>query len=316
MTLLDFLQLDLPAGLTAVLASSLCAMLGNFLVLRRQALVGDAISHAVLPGIVVGFVLAGSRDTVTVMLGATAAAALAALLIETVRRLGRVESAASMGVVFTIMFAGGVVLIEQAAAHAVDLDADCVLYGQLEDVLWLAPTGLASLLDPAALAELPRELVTLAAMNAAVGLLIALFWKELRITSFDPALATAIGIPTGLFHYGLVLLLALAAVASFEAVGSILVVAMLACPAAAARLLTDRYGRQFALSLLIGTGSGLLGYALAGPVPLLLGLDWSLNAAGMIAVVAGTALALAALFGPRYGVLAKRRARAAAAAGI
>lgn len=312
MTVLSFLQIDLPAGLTAVLASTVCAMLGNFLVLRRQALIGDAVSHAVLPGIVAGFLIAGSRATLPVMAGAAAAAGLAALAIEAVRRLGRIEAGASMGVVFTILFAFGVVLMEQAAARAVDLDADCVLYGQLEDVLWLAPTGWASLIDPVALADLPRELLTLAGLNLLTAGLIAVFWKELKITSFDPALATAMGIPASLFHYGLVLFLALAAVASFEAVGSILVIAMLVCPAAAARLLTDRYGRQFGLSVALGAGSGLVGYASAGPVPLWLGWDLAFNAAGMISVVAGIVLTFAILLGPRHGIVARWRQAAMA----
>src|SRR3712207_5778208 len=132
-----------------------------------------------------------------------------------------------MGVVFTVMFAGGVVLIEQAAARSVDLDADCVLYGQLEDILWLAPTGWASLADPAVWAELPHEVTTLAGVMLLCALTVLLFYKELKITAFDPALATTLGIPAGLFHYGLVMLVAVAAIASFEAVGSILVIAML-----------------------------------------------------------------------------------------
>lgn len=314
MTALQFLQIDLPALLTAVLACTLCAGLGNFLVLRRQALLGDAISHSVLPGIVVGFLVAGSRATLPMLAGAAGAAAVAAVLIEAVRRQGRVEVGASMGVVFTIMFALGVVLLEQASARSVDLDADCVLYGQLEDILWLAPTGWSSLLDPAALADLPRELTTLAGLNLVTGLLAAAFHKELKITSFDPALATTLGIPAGLFHYGLVLFLALAAVASFEAVGSILVVAMLVCPPAAARMLTDRYGRQMGLSILFGALSGTAGYLAAAPMPLWLGFEQSLSASGAIAVVAGLVLVSAILLGPRHGVLAGRW-RSAAASG-
>lgn len=307
MTSLQFIQIDLPALLTAVLACTLCAGLGNFLVLRRQALLGDAVSHSVLPGIVIGFLVAGSRATLPMLAGAAAAAAVSAVLIEAVRRQGRVEAGASMGVVFTIMFALGVVLMEQASAHSVDLDADCVLYGQLEDILWLAPTGWGSLLDPAALAELPRELVTLAGLNLVTGLLATAFHKELKITSFDPALANTLGIPAGIFHYGLVLFLALAAVASFEAVGSILVIAMLVCPAAAARMLTDRYGRQLGLSILFGAFSGLAGYLAAAPLPLWLGFDRALSASGAIAVVSGLVLLAAILLGPRHGVLAGRR---------
>jgi manganese/zinc/iron transport system permease protein len=307
LTASSFLQIDLPALLAAVLATVTCALLGNFLVLRRQSLMGDAISHSVLPGIVLGFLVAGSRATWPMFAGATAAAVAAAVLIELVRRFGRVESGAAMGVVFSVFFAGGVVLIEQAAAHAVDLDAECVLYGQLEDILWLAPTGWASLLEPAVWAEMPREVVTLAAVALICALAVTLFYKELKITSFDPELATTLGIPAGVFNIGLMLLVGMVAVAAFEAVGSILVIAMFICPAAAARVLTDRLAVQIGLSLVIAAFAAVSGYVLAAFGPFWLGGDSSLAASGMIAVMTGVALAAAILFGPRYGVLARRR---------
>ena len=308
LTVQEFLQIDVPALLAAVLACAACALVGNFLVLRRQGLMGDAVSHAVLPGIVAGFLVAGTRETLPMMLGALAAAALAGVLIEAVRRLGRLESGAAMGVVFTVMFAAGVVMIERAAASGVDLDADCVLYGQLETILWLTPTGWASLLDPAAWEGMPREVVTLGAVFALCLALVLLFYKELTITTFDPALASTLGIPAGLFHYGVVLLVATTAIAAFEAVGSILVVAMLIAPPASARLLTDRLAVQLVLSVALGVLAAVVGYGAAAFGPLWLGADHSLNAAGMIAVAAGLILALAVLFGPTHGILGKRRA--------
>jgi manganese/zinc/iron transport system permease protein len=303
----SFLQIDLPAILAALFATTACALLGNFLVLRRQSLMGDAISHAVLPGIVLGFLVAGSRATLPMFAGATTAAVLAAVLIELVRRFGRVESGAAMGVVFSIFFAGGVLLIEQAAAHAVDLDAECVLYGQLEDILWLAPQGWSSLLEPAVWAELPREVLTLAGTALMAGLAVVLFYKELKITSFDPELATTLGIPAGAFNIGLMLLVGMVAVAAFEAVGSILVIAMFICPAAAARLLTDRLSVQIGTSLLIAAVSAVGGYILAAFGPFWLGGESSLAASGMIAVMTGLSLATAILFAPRYGAFARRR---------
>jgi manganese/zinc/iron transport system permease protein len=282
-------------------------------VLRRESLLGDAISHAVLPGIVLGFLIAGTRATLPILAGAAAASLLCALLIQTIRRVGRIEQGASMGVVFTVMFASGVLLIEQASVGSIDIDPDCVLYGQLEDVLWLSASGWGSFLDPSALADLPRELLTLAGALAASAALVALFWKEIRVVSFDPAFALASGMPIGIVQYGLAGLVALAAVASFEAVGSILVIAALICPAATARLLTDRYGRQLALSVLFGAASAILGYVTAAWLPGWLGAPWALNVAGMIAVIAGLFLAFAVLFAPRYGVLAQGgRPRAAA----
>lgn len=307
MTLQNFLQLDLPAILATLFATLACALLGNFLVLRRQSLMGDAISHAVLPGIVAGFLVAGSRETWPIFVGATAASVTAVVLIELVRRFGRLEAGTAMGVVFSIMFAGGVVLMEQAAASNVDLDPECVLYGQLEDILWLAASDLTSLLDPAALAGMPREVVTLALALLAASIAVGLFWKELKITSFDPALATTLGLSSGAVNLGLMVLVGIVAVAAFEAVGSILVIAMFICPAAAARMLTDRLSTQVALSLGFAAVSSVGGYALAAFAPLWTGLDHSLAASGMIAVVSGLILALAIVLGPRHGLLARRR---------
>jgi manganese/zinc/iron transport system permease protein len=306
----EFLTIDFPAILAATLACLSCALVGNFLVLRRQSLLGDAVSHAVLPGIVAGFLVAGTRDAFPMLTGALAAALVAGLLIELVRRLGRVEAGAAMGVVFTALFALGVVLIEQAAARQVDLDADCVLYGQLEDILWFGLTGWGDLLTPAAWAGAPREVLTLLAVFAVCAVLITAFFKELTITSFDPGLATSQGIPAALFQHGLVALVAVAAIASFEAVGSILVIAMLICPAAAARLLTDRLKTQVLLSLVIGAATGVLGYLAGAFAPAWLPVEESLSSAGMIATLAGVFLAASILLAPRYGVLARFRRQA------
>lgn len=297
----NFLQLDLPAMLAALFATMACALLGNFLVLRRQSLMGDAISHSVLPGIVLGFLVAGSRATWPIFIGATVSAVLAAALIELVRRFGRLDSGTAMGVVFSILFAGGVVLMEQAAAHNIDLDAECVLYGQLEDILWLAPTGLASLLDPVVWMDIPREVVTLVAAFVVSCLAVALFWKELKLASFDPELATTLGFSSSAINLGLMFLVGVVAVAAFEAVGSILVIAMFICPAAAARLLTDRLISQLWLSLVFAAMAAIGGYLLAAFGPFWLGAENSLSASGMIAVISGAILALTCLFVRRPG---------------
>lgn len=305
----EFLQIDLPALLAAVFAAGACALVGNFLVLRRQGLMGDAISHAVLPGIVGGFLLAGSRATLPMMAGALAAAALAAVLIEAVRRFGRLEPGAAMGVVFTLFFAAGVVLIEQGAARGVDLDADCVLYGQLEDILWLTLQTPGDLLSPAVWATIPREVATLAAVFAVGVALTALVWKELRLSCFDPGLAAALGMRPGLIGGGVVLMTAAAAIAAFEAVGSILVIAMLIAPPATARLLTDRLAVQVPLAVGLGVLAAVTGYGLAAMAPWWMGAGGlgtgGINAAGMMAVTAGGMLAAAVA-----GTVALRRVRA------
>lgn len=300
-----FLSVDLPALLAALFACLSCALVGNFLVLRRQSLMGDAISHAVLPGIVAGFMVAGSRDTFPMLAGALTAALVAGGMIELVRRLGRVEAGAAMGVVFTGLFALGVVLIEQGPARQVDLDADCVLYGQLEAILWLGPSAWVDLADPALWATLPRQVLQLAAVFAICLAVILVFFKEFTLVSFDPGLADTLGLKSGLVQHVIVALAALAAIASFEAVGSILVIAMLICPAATARLYTDRMGPQVGLSLLIGAMTGIGGYGLGAFGPSLLGFDMAVNAAGSIAVLAGIILGLSILLAPRYGVIAR-----------
>jgi manganese/zinc/iron transport system permease protein len=292
---LDFLRLDLPALLAAILACGTCGLLGSFLVLRRDSLLGDALSHAVLPGIIAGFALTGARAGLPMLLGALAAALLAVVAISLVRRVARLESGAATGAVFTSFFALGLMLMEATGARSVDLDLDCVLFGQLESVVWLEAQGFGSLLDPAALAALPRQLFLLAAVALVLAGLVALLWRPLHVLCFDPDYAAAIGLPARGLELALNLMVAAAAVAAFEAVGSILVVAMLVCPAAAIRLLTDSYRAQVLGGAALGAALGALGYALAGPLPAAFGQAFSLNAAGVIGTLGGLAVAGAML---------------------
>ncbi|MBO1074990.1 metal ABC transporter permease [Roseomonas marmotae] len=294
----EFLQLDLAPLLAATLACLVCGLIGNLLLLTRQSLMGDAISHSVLPGIVAGFWVTGTRATLPLVLGALVAAIIASLLIGLLRRLTRLEPGAAMGVVFSGMFALGLVLIEVSGAHAVDLDVDCVLYGQLEALIWPAATGAASLLDPAALAEFPTEVLTLLGALALVLLVLLVMWKELRLAAFDPDFAQAIGFSPRLLSGAVLVMVSVACVASFWAVGSVLVIAALVAPPAIARLMTNDYATQFALSALVAVAMGAGGYLAAAAVPGALGLGHGLSAAGMMAVVAGLLLALAWAFAP------------------
>lgn len=291
MTTADFLRLDLPALLAAILACGSCGLLGSFLLLRRDSLLGDALSHAVLPGIIAGFAITGARAGLPMLLGALAAALLAVFLIGLVRRVARLESGAATGAVFTSFFALGLMLMEATGARSVDLDLDCVLFGQLESVVWLEAQGFASLLDPVALAALPRQLFLLAAVAVVLAGLVALLWRPLHLLCFDPDYAAAIGLPARGLELALNLMVAAAAVAAFEAVGSILVVAMLVCPAAAIRLLTDSYRAQVLGGAALGAALGALGYALAGPLPAAFGQNFALNAAGVIGTLGGLAVA-------------------------
>lgn len=294
----EFVQFSLTPILIGVFASIACALPGNFLILRKQALIGDAISHVVLPGIVVAFLVTGTVATMPMLIGAAGAAIVAVILIEAIRRLGRIEPGAAMGVTFTTLFAGGVLLLEQSDTSSVHLDVEHALMGNLESLIWLRADGWGSLWDPEALATLPPELIRMAAACLLIAALTVFFWRWLKISTFDETFARALGLPTAAIGMGLVITAAIAAVAAFDAVGSIIVIAMFICPPAAARLITNGLGAQVSWSIVFATLSAILGYVFAGYGPLWLGAQDAVSAAGMIAAVSGVILALACLFGP------------------
>lgn len=301
----EFVQLSLVPILIGTLASVACALLGNFLVLRRQSLIGDAVSHVALPGIVIAFLITGTVAAWPMLVGAAVMAIVAVLLIELIRRLGKIEPGAAMGVVFTALFATGVLLLEQSDASSVHLDVEHALYGNLESLIWFAADGWGSLFDRTALAELPPQLPRLAVVLLAVVIFLTIAWKELVIGTFDPDFAKSIGARPTFVSLALVIMVAVAAVAAFDAVGSIIVIAMFICPPAAARLMTNRIAPQLAWSVGFAMVSAIAGYVLAGYGPLWFGASSSVSAAGMIATVSGLILALACLFGPhrhRLGV--------------
>ncbi len=288
-------QLDgwiVAAGMLCAVAATL---LGNFLVLRKMSMLGDAITHAILPGLAVAFFISESRSSVPMFLGAVVVGTLTAMFTQWIRGVGKVDEGASMGVVFTSLFALGLVMVVQAADH-VDLDPGCVLYGAIE----LTP------LDTWEIGgyDIPRAVVILSIVAAVNLLFVVLLLKELKLSSFDPALATTTGFHAGLIHYLLMVLVAVTAVASFESVGNILVVAMFIVPPAAAYMLTDRLGRMIAISVALAAASAVLGHVGALVVPALFGYQ-STTTAGMMAVAAGVLFLLAAALGPRHGILVK-----------
>ncbi|MEM7228796.1 MAG: metal ABC transporter permease [Planctomycetota bacterium] len=297
--------LDLFPLLAAVLAAVTCALLGNFLVLRRLSLMGDAISHSVLPGLVIAFLVTASRSPLIMLAGAAIAGVITVVLVELVKRLGRVEPGAAMGVVFSVLFALGVLLIERAAVRHIDLDADCVLHGQLELLSWYgAPDTFGELFRWSTIQAIPRQVTLLLIMCALTIAFITILFKELRIAAFDPDLATTQGYNATVMHYVLMVFVAAATVASFEAVGSILVIAMLVCPAATARLLTDRLQTQIIVSAGLALAAGVLGYGAATTVPGLFDRK-AVNAAGSMTLVAGLLLVIAVVLSPKYGLLVR-----------
>ena len=285
---MDALQIILAGTLVAVS----CGLLGCFLILRKMAMVGDAISHAVLPGIVIAFLISGARDSVTMLIGAGMIGMLTTFLIEFFHQKGKLQTDASIGVTFTWLFAIGVILISVYAGK-VDLDQDCVLYGEIAYVpldLWILPSG--TILGP-------RVVFTSGVVLLLVVLFIAAGYKELYLTTFDPSFASAIGISTALWHYLLMAAVSLTTVASFEAVGAILVVALLIAPPATAYLLTRALKTMLWLTVGLGVMISVLGYFLAA------WLDGSI--AGAMATVAGVLFMLAFLFSPSEGILVKRK---------
>jgi len=281
---------------SVAVVSAGCALVGTLLVVRRMSLLGDAISHAVLPGIVLAVLAGGRPGGPLVVGGAVAAALVTVFLVRALGSEGRLSEDAGTGVVFTTLFAFGVVLVTAAAAR-IDLDPSCVLYGILE----LVPFDTVGVLGW----EVPRAFLTGTVVLAVVSVGLAVTWKEQVFTAFDAEAARAAGLPVAGVTIGLLAATALVTVASFEAVGAILVIAMLVVPAATAELLVRRLGPLLAVAVALGVTAAGLGYLAA----------WRFNASasGMIAVVLGIQYALAALAAPDDGVLARAASHAALA---
>jgi ABC-type Mn2+/Zn2+ transport system permease subunit len=266
-----------------------CALLGCYLVLRRLSLMGDAISHSVLPGIVLAVFLTGQITSWGIVLGAMAFGVLTAFLTQAVHSLTKVPEDASMGVVFTGLFALGVLLIAQLY-HNAHLD-DCMLQGVLDSI----PFDTTRIFGFA----VPRPLPVMLATLLLTLLFVTLLWKELKIVSFDPELASAMGVNATVVHYLLMAVVAGVTVTAFQAVGSVLVVAMLIVPAASAHMLSDRLPVMMLWAAAVAVASTVLGVILAGPALL------NTNTAGMMTVVAGAIFGLTVFLAPRHGIAAR-----------
>ncbi len=257
--------------LTGSLIASSCAIVGSFLVLRKMAMLGDAISHAVLPGIVLAFLFTASRSPVPMLIGAGLVGLLTSFVIETLHRHGKLQQDASIGVTFTWLFAVGVILVSLFAGQ-VDLDQECVLYGEIAyvplDVWIVGGTSLG-----------PTAVWTGGVVLLGVIAVVYLGFKELTITSFDPSMATSLGISSQSWHYVVMSLVSLVTVAAFESVGAILVVAMLIVPGATAYLFARSLKEMILLSVAAGVSAAAGGYMLAA------GTNGSI--AGSMSVVAG-----------------------------
>ncbi len=285
-------QIEIQA-IAAVVAAA-CALPGVFLVLRRMALISDAISHAILLGIVLAFFVVEDLASPVLIVGAALVGLLTVVLVELLRRTQLVREDAAIGLVFPVLFSAGVILVSRFA-DSVHLDIDAVLLGELA----FAP------FDRFVLAGYDLGARALYVMGAILLLNLAcllVFYKELKLATFDAALAAALGFSPAFVHYGLMSLVSVTAVGAFDAVGSILVVALMIAPPAAAYLLTDRLAWMLCLSVAGGVASALAGYWLAHV------LDASI--AGSMASMAGLLFMLSFLFAPERGLLALARRRA------
>lgn len=284
------LQIDIPALLIAVMAAIICSLCGSFLVLRRQALMSDALSHVVLPGIVVGYLLSGTLAAVPMLLGALSACLLAVALMAVIRRVRIIEPGAIMGIVFTALFALGVLLLEQKVGGRVHLDAHHALYGALELTYW------PDIFTKDAWKSMPADMPLLFGVMILIVTLVLLFYKELKLSTFDPLLAQGQGLHPSWIGGGLLALSAVGCVAAFQAVGSILVIALFICPAACSRLLTHSLSGYLLCSAASAVIMAVAGYGLAASAPYWLGVPSALNAAGMIAVTGGGMVVAAASY--------------------
>ncbi len=262
---------------TGSLVAICCGILGCFLILRKMAMVSDAISHAVLPGIVIAFMLGGDLDSIWMLIGAGLVGLLTTFLIEFFHQKGKLQTDASIGVTFTWLFALGVILVSYYAGDA-HIDAECVLYGEIAYV----PLDMIYLDSGEAFA--PKSTTVLSLVLLLILVVVTAFYKELFLTTFDPGFAIATGLSVSLWHYVTMGLVSLTTVASFESVGAILVVAFLVVPPATAYLITTSMRYMILLSCLFGILASVFGYLLAFVI------DGSI--AGAMATIAGLNFAI------------------------
>lgn len=267
-----------------------CGLVGNYLILRRMALVGDAISHSVLPGLAIAFLATGARHSGVMFVGALAAGIVTTVIIEVIHKKTRVKQDSAIGIAFTSLFAIGVILINLYAAK-VDLDQECVLYGEIafvpnEERVVIAGQDLG-----------PASAVRMGLVALLTIILIIAFWKELLVSSFDPGLATALGINATFVHYALMSWLSVVVVSAFESVGAILVIAMLILPGATAALCSPKLSVVMVITVIHAAVSSLLGVHLG------FWLNCSLAAA--MAVMGSLLFVIAWIFSPYQGILAK-----------
>ncbi|RZN84603.1 MAG: metal ABC transporter permease [Winogradskyella sp.] len=278
------IEIQLIASLVAVA----CAIPGTFLVLRKMAMISDAISHSILPGIVIGFFITHDLNSPLLIVLAALTGIITVVLVEYIQKTGLVKEDTAIGLVFPALFSIGVIMIAKNA-NDVHLDVDAVLLGELAfapfDRLIIAGTDIG-----------PKALWIIGVILLITLTLLIAFFKELKVSTFDKGLATSLGFSPAIIHYGLMSVSSVTTVGAFDAVGAILVVALMIAPAAAAYLLTTNLKKMLVLSVVFGIFSAILGYWVAH------WLDASI--AGSITTVLGLLFLAVYLFAPNKGIIA------------
>ena len=283
---------DVTVVAVGALVGVASSLLGTFLVLRGSSLLSDAISHSVLLGIVLVYLVTGDQYSPFFVAGAAAVGLLTVFLTELLAKSGRVKADAAIGLVYPFLFAVAVVLINVFARN-VHIDTDAVLLGEI-GFSWLDTTLIGGV-------RVPSTLLTLGVVTLLNTLFVTVFYKELKVATFDPGLAAALGFSPTLLYYLLLGLTSVTAVTAFDAVGAVLLVAFVIVPPAAAYLLIDTLWKMLTLGAGMAVASSVLGYVTA------IWLDVSIG--GTMALWTGVFLLAAFLFGPRYGLLAQRSQR-------
>jgi manganese/zinc/iron transport system permease protein len=269
-------------ALGAAILGLLGGALGSFAVLRRQGLLGDALAHASLPGVCVAFMLSGSKAPVVLLLGAGLSAWLGALLILAIVRGTRIKQDAALGIVLSVFFGAGVVLLTHIASSgdAGQSGLDRFVFGQASTIV-------------------RGDVITMGVLAAVALLVTALFFKEFKLVSFDPAFAAGLGFPVRGLNVLLTTLIVVAVVVGIQAVGVVLMAAMLITPASAARQWTDDLGTMIVLSALFGASSGVGGTLLSAA-------GSNLPTGPLIVLCATTILLVSLALGRRHGSLWNR----------
>ncbi|WP_299674131.1 metal ABC transporter permease [uncultured Dokdonia sp.] len=279
---------QLEIQLIAAIVAIACAIPGVFLVLRKMALISDAISHSILPGIVIGFFLTEDLNSPWLILLAAVTGVITVVLVEAIQKTGLVKEDTAIGLVFPALFSIGVILIAQKA-NDVHLDTDAVLLGDLTfasfDRISLGDIDLG-----------PKSLWVMGIiLSITIGLLVS-FFKELKVSTFDAGLSSALGFSPVVLHYGLMSVSSVTVVGAFDAVGAVLVVALMIAPAATAYLLTSDLKKMIGLSILFGVSAAIIGYWMAHL------LDASIS--GSMTTVLGVIFLMVYLFAPDKGLIA------------